>query len=366
MDFVGTGKRLAPNDIGDVARIFDVETAVLLAFLEVEASGRGFDNRKRLKMLRETHVFWKQLGPGPKRKKAAAQGLANPRWIKNYSGDSYPDLEKMMEIDRNAALRSCSWGLPQIMGFNHAGAGFNDAESMIENMKKGEREQLLAFVKLLESWDMKPMLTGKDFTQPASWKQAASKYNGTGYAAHNYHGKMAAAYRKHKGKTQSPVNGGKIAKDDEALHFGMRGELVLNLQNDLTALGYEFKAGIDGRFGNETKAHVVAFQRSQNLNPDGVVEEQTKAALRRAIAALGAIVDHGPVQRSENTPDAPITKSGRFWRWLTTGGAAAILPFGESIDWRVQITLIILIVGVSIYAIVKLPQIRKRIQDYFA
>lgn len=51
MDFVGTGRRLAQGDVGAAARELGVETAVLLAFLEVEARGRGFDSKNRPKML---------------------------------------------------------------------------------------------------------------------------------------------------------------------------------------------------------------------------------------------------------------------------------------------------------------------------
>jgi len=363
MDFTGTGKRLAENDIGDAARLLGVETAVLLAFLEVEAAGRGFDNKSRPKLLRETHVFYRELGAGAKRNQAVAKGLATKVWTRNYPRDSYPDLAEMMAIDARAALRSCSWGLPQIMGFNHAAAGFASAAEMVEAMKKGEREQLLAFVTLLRAWKMAPMLTGKDFTKPDSWKPAAAKYNGAGYAANGYHTRMAAAYRKHKGKTDSPVNNAPVAQAGDVLHFGMKGELVLNLQNDLAALGYTFASGIDGRFGNETKGHVVAFQKSQSLVPDGRVGPETKEAIRKAVAALGAVAQPAAPQRPENTTDEPVSKSGRFWQWITAGGGTAILPM---VDWRVQVVIAVAVVAVAIYAITTIPAFRKRIGDILA
>ena len=59
MDFVGSGRRLAQGDVGDAARALGIETAVLLAFLEVEAAGRGFDSKNRPKMLLETHVLYR-------------------------------------------------------------------------------------------------------------------------------------------------------------------------------------------------------------------------------------------------------------------------------------------------------------------
>jgi hypothetical protein len=63
VDFLGTGRRFAAGDLGHAARRLGVETAVLLAFLEVEAAGRGFDGRNRPKMLR----FFAELEQGVER-----------------------------------------------------------------------------------------------------------------------------------------------------------------------------------------------------------------------------------------------------------------------------------------------------------
>lgn len=293
MNFVGTGKRLTQGDIGEAARAIGIETAVLLAFLEVEAAGRGFDNRNRLKMLRETHKFYAELkNNASKLATAIAAGLATKSWTRNYKSDSYPDLERMIAIGGlEAALRSCSWGLPQILGSNHKDAGFASAEQMVKTMLQGEREQLFAMVTLMKAWGMHAMLTGRDFTKPDSWRAAAKKYNGAGYAANNYHVKLANAYIKHKRGTSVPMS--PADKQADILHIGMKGEVVRNLQNDLAYLGYKFTLGIDGRYGNETRDIVKAFQKDNGVTPfDGVAGSKTLAAIDKAIAA--AKVDHSP------------------------------------------------------------------------
>ena len=103
MNFIGTGIRLQPGDVGAVARSIGLETAVLLAFMEVEANGRGFDGRNRLKILPEPHKFWSELGPGAARDRAAANGLAYPKWgTKPYpksTDDRYAQLGRMSSID---------------------------------------------------------------------------------------------------------------------------------------------------------------------------------------------------------------------------------------------------------------------------
>lgn len=291
MDFIGTGRRLAQGDVGDAARALGVETAVLLAFMEVEAAGRGFDNRNRPKMLRETHIFHRELGAGQQRDQAVAQGLATKSWVRNYSSDSYPDLQRMRQIDHNAALRSCSWGLSQIMGFNCTSAGHRNAEEMVRAAMQGEREQLMQMVTLMRAWGMVPMLTGKDFTKADSWRAAAQKWNGAGYATHNYHGRMAAAYSKHKGANMQLPSPSPTQPNQPVLRNGMKGEAVHNLQADLVALGYDV-GPVDGRFGPKTDQAVRAFQLKSGLTADGVAGAKTWDALAKAIDAM--VVDHTP------------------------------------------------------------------------
>ena len=89
MNFIGTGRRLAQCGVGDAARVLGIETAVLLAFLEVEAAGRGFGSKTRPEMLFQPHVFWRNL-QGAYLDVAAKLGLAYPKWRRNYPADTYP------------------------------------------------------------------------------------------------------------------------------------------------------------------------------------------------------------------------------------------------------------------------------------
>lgn len=60
------------------------------------------------------------------------------------------------------------------------------------------------------------------------------------------------------------------------LRLGSRGEAVQALQTQLQQRGY-YTDSIDGIFGRRTQAAVRAWQRSQNLTPDGVVGSNTWA-----------------------------------------------------------------------------------------
>lgn len=65
-----------------------------------------------------------------------------------------------------------------------------------------------------------------------------------------------------------------------SLSIGDRGNSVRRLQQRLAAQGFD-PGGVDGIFGEKTKAAVVAFQRANRLTVDGVVGEDTRLAFRR-------------------------------------------------------------------------------------
>ena len=65
------------------------------------------------------------------------------------------------------------------------------------------------------------------------------------------------------------------------LRRGSRGAEVEQLQADLVALGYD-PGPVDGIFGGGTESAVKAFQSARGLSVDGLVGDQTRAALAEA------------------------------------------------------------------------------------
>jgi len=151
--FKGKAKRLDAWDFGRNAKLIgrNVGEDELRAVVTVEASGSGFDAQGRLKMLFEPHRFYRELGER-KRELAVTQGLAYERWGERpYPADSYPRLLAAIKIDRPGALRSASWGLAQIMGFNAKSAGYATAEDMIADFLDDEEKHLIAMVRFIIS-----------------------------------------------------------------------------------------------------------------------------------------------------------------------------------------------------------------------
>ena len=120
---------LTNNRIAEIARQHGIHPASLLAVKLVESGvGGGFLPSKQCKILFEGHVFYSELKKkGNKdlpRLLKTEPDIVYPTWNRaKYKGGEleWTRLKRAMVIDREAALKSASWGLFQIMGLNYAG-----------------------------------------------------------------------------------------------------------------------------------------------------------------------------------------------------------------------------------------------------
>lgn len=183
--YQGAAKRLDDIDLPKIGQTIGVGEDELHAVLDVECRGSGFDGRGRVVMLFEPHILYRELGAGSKRDRAIQDGLACRKWGEiAYPRDSYPRLLEAMEIDRDAALRSASWGLGQVMGFNASLAGYGSAEEMVVSFAADEENQLAGMVKFIVSAGLDDELRAHD------WAGFARGYNGSSYAKHGYHTRL--------------------------------------------------------------------------------------------------------------------------------------------------------------------------------
>lgn len=191
-------KSLSDWQLVALARKNNIEPAMLKAFAVVESAGSGFLPDGRCKILFEGHVFWRQLinhGVSPENYTSGNQDILHPSWDKSkYRGGAaeYLRLERAMNIHRKAALMSASYGMFQIMGFNHKYCGYPDVENFVANMNKSEYHQLMAVVEYLKQNGFIPL-----FNQHL-WSEIARRYNGPAYAKNNYHIRLQQAYQQNK------------------------------------------------------------------------------------------------------------------------------------------------------------------------
>lgn len=182
-------KSLTPNDYQRCAKLLYVPTALIQAVVAVETNGSGFLSDGRPKILFERHWFYK-LTPKPVSK--TRPDISNPR-SGGYLGGTreWDRLNAAISFDRAAALKSTSWGLGQIMGFNYASAGFDNVEDMVAAMHESEFEQLKAMMHFIKA--NPPM---HQALRDRNWQRFAYYYNGPAYRRNDYDTKLAAAYQK--------------------------------------------------------------------------------------------------------------------------------------------------------------------------
>lgn len=172
---------LTNTDLIQAAASLGCDVAAIRAVDEVESSGAGFKNG-RIVIRFETHVFAKYTGI-------------------TVNGSDSAAFNKAYALNPEAAMLSTSWGRYQIMGFNYDTCGFSSVGAYVDAMKSGEPRQLQAFVAFVKKRGIADELIRHD------WAGFAKIYNGTGYKAGNYDGKLATAFAKYAGQsfTAEPV-----------------------------------------------------------------------------------------------------------------------------------------------------------------
>ncbi len=130
-------------------------------------------------------------------------------------------------------------------------------------------------------------------------------------------------------KLQAVLNGRRF------LRRGSRGSDVRKVQQALIDLGHPLpRFGTDGKFGSETKRALRDFQRSQNIQVDGVVGPQTMGKLDDAIAARTPTNPPIPVPPVPIVPPATgrVLQTARVEMPLTRQSADAAKIYDPATD----------------------------------
>ncbi|MEM6904921.1 MAG: N-acetylmuramidase domain-containing protein [Pseudomonadota bacterium] len=234
------------EDVGEVAReVFpqypaDRAEAWMTSIVEVECARAGYLPDGRLAILFEAHWF-DRFTEG--RHRESHPNISSRSWNRSlYWGGAaeYRRLETAMALDAGAAIKSASYGFPQIMGFNYHLCGYANAESMITHFANCAPAQIEALAEFMRAQKIDRKLRDFDF-------EGASKiYNGRGFRRNRHHIKWSSAYARALGLHASCQLGG-------------AGEEVRRLQEALRARGATIT--VDGAFGPLTGQALVDFQR---------------------------------------------------------------------------------------------------------
>ena len=254
-DFTGTATPLTENGLTQAMQRLQAGLPEIWAVLKVETSGCGFLADRRPQILFERHVFHRETH-GEFDATAPEISDAEPG---GYSGGAaeYDRLARAIELDRRAALRSASWGIGQVMGFNADRVGFgDDVEAMVRAMMVSEDNQLEAMFEFVAGKNLQVALQQHD------WKTFARSYNGANFAERKYDKKLAAAFT----------------------HLSANGVPDLRVRTAQMLLMYHgFNPGpVDGEMGNRTRNALRGFQARVGSVATGEIDDATLAMLRRA------------------------------------------------------------------------------------
>lgn len=172
----GSGKNdFDEEDFQRIASELFCEARTVKAVHAVESSHKAFDSMGRPPILFERHLFsaltFHQFdGRYPSISNPVQGGYFSP-WR-----DQYRRLQQAFTLNRDAALEACSWGGFQIIGKNHAAAGYGTVTEFVQAMFRSTDQQCDAFVSLVKSdhtlWQA---------LREKNWKDLAQHYNGKYY-----------------------------------------------------------------------------------------------------------------------------------------------------------------------------------------
>jgi N-acetylmuramidase-like protein/putative peptidoglycan binding protein len=259
VQFVSAGLPFTGQSVQQAADLLGVDRETILAITEVETAGCGFLADRRPQILFERHIFHRLTGG---RFDAVCPDISAsaPGGYGRCGAHQYRRLESAMQLDREAALRSTSWGLGQTMGFNAQLVGYPSAAEMVEAFAAGEEAQLIAIARFCKKRGLDDELRSRD------WTAFAHAYNGRNFTANNYDGKLCAAYRRlQKGK---------------GLDLRVR-----TAQVHMMYLGL-YSARIDGVNGPATSRALASLQMRCGLPATGCFDDPTRATLDEQYAAL--------------------------------------------------------------------------------
>lgn len=238
LEFIGEGRALNSETFGGAAEMLGVDAAKLWAVVEIEAKRCGFLPDRRPVILFERHKFHE--------KTKGKYSTENPEISNEESGGygaggahQYDRLAAAINLDRDAALWSTSWGLGQVMGFNAEAAGFSNMETMIEEMCTTENAQLVGMTRFILKGGLDQALRVGD------WTTFARKYNGKRYYINKYDDRLRGAHQK--------------------FSTGPLPDLVVReAQLLLNYLGYD-PGIVDGWFGSNTARALNSFRSKAGL-----------------------------------------------------------------------------------------------------
>lgn len=187
-----TDKRLTEADYERAAAALGVTPAHIRTVAAVESAGEGFTDDGRPIVRFEPHWFQRLTGgrydaSHPHLSHAYAKRRAH-RQPADQAERWRLQLDPALALDRDAAVQASSWGMFQLMGFNHRRCGFLTPQAFLNAHWRSEGGQLDAAAAFIKSAGLADELQRRD------WAGFAHGFNGPDFATNAYDRKLARSF----------------------------------------------------------------------------------------------------------------------------------------------------------------------------
>ena len=154
------------GEIGKQAEAHDIPVAAALAVFMTEAGGEAYDPATGLLIIQCEEWYFEKLTGSH----MANAYMRQPREWKSF--------RKAYLINPTAALMSTSWGLAQVMGFNHEIVGYPGPAQMVTAFQYSAAAQVKAF------FDFCTANRTNKYIRAQDWPSFVRVYNGRGQVPH--------------------------------------------------------------------------------------------------------------------------------------------------------------------------------------
>lgn len=183
----GKGITISKEDYEKESERLGVEIAIMEAIAKQESKRSSFWEEGQATILFERHKMWEYLkkDKGKTDKELMKLNKLYPNIVNKDQGgygkysEQYTKLEEAKKLDYTTALKACSWGKFQVMGFNYD-VSFDSPEDMEKAVNACEYQQFRFFIGYLENTSglIRAM-------KNKNWEEIARLYNGNSWRTIN-------------------------------------------------------------------------------------------------------------------------------------------------------------------------------------
>lgn len=135
--------------IREQALAINVDPVVLQAVTYVESGAKGWSALGKVILRFEPHVFLRETGETVLLPGMTAPLASQSRLRRGGQNDEWAAYEAAARIDPEAAARSTSWGIGQVMGYNYKTLGYSSAVEMVADFEGRLEPQLIGMVNFI-------------------------------------------------------------------------------------------------------------------------------------------------------------------------------------------------------------------------